>query len=146
MAVQISTNDGTDWTTVGSGGTFEYLRDPHAVALGSSSGPTTGGSVLTVYGVGWVDTGALACHFGYHHAHDSDSGGDSTTDETASEDSASSNLGSVAVRATWISAHELACTTPPFHPGPVVVEVRLRDHISSTFLTFALTETSQTKA
>ena len=50
--------------------------------------PALGGTTLYVYGVNMMDTGALACRFGYE--------GESAA----------------IVAATWISSYVVACTTP----------------------------------
>ena len=65
----MSVNRGVDWSVDGGGGSYRYLPEPRLVALRRTSGPTTGATYLTVYGVNFVDTGALACHFGHHPSH-----------------------------------------------------------------------------
>ena len=104
----------------GAGGSYRYLPPPRLVSLKRTSGPTTGGTYLNVYGVNFVDTGALACHFGHHPQH--------TTSASSSPTDTGTDTGGVTVRATWISSHELTCMTPPFHPGAVPVELTLNGH------------------
>ncbi len=88
---------------------FTYLHEPIISALRPTSGPLRGGTVLSILGSGFRDTGALLCAFELGN-----------TSFSAPIDPFASTF----VSAQWISSTEIKCQTPPSaSPSEVRVSV-----------------------
>lgn len=88
------TNNGQDFSR--SGVAFQYQPQQVVTAVKPLSGPDTGGTVVSVFGVNFVASSVAACRFG---------------------------AGTAPVSARWLSSSLLECVSPRSPPGSVALEV-----------------------
>ncbi len=94
---------------------FTYLHDPIISALRPTSGPLRGGTVLSILGSGFRETGVLMCAFDLGNTSFSVASNGLIVDPSSYF---------TFVSAQWISSTEIKCQTPPSEsPGEVRVSV-----------------------
>ena len=92
MSVEVTTN-GADYSE--DMVQYRYFASPAISHVIPSSGPTEGGTVVSVYGRNFVDSDTLYCRFG----------------------------NSTSVLGRWISGDRIECTTPSMVAGDIVISM-----------------------
>ena len=110
VPVEVSINGGSDFTA--NAVQYRYQAVVLVSHLTPTSGPTDGGTQVTVRGANFVDSERLQCRF---VSVATASGNNNDGEETLPEP--------VVVPAVWLSSSSLNCITPPHVDGDVVVEV-----------------------
>ena len=126
VAVEVSSND-QDYTS--DMVQFHYQNPASVLALSPNSGPSTGYTLVDVYGTNFVDSSSLFCAFGQAVPTLWQRKGyrpetqctyitiSPDTHKTCDDDLISNISFTCFVRAYWVASHHIQCVSPPLDLG-----------------------------